>query len=82
MFDRALLSDAEGDHRRHWLLCDFPEAWCKLSGSALLGPKKTFQTMKTQAPDVLGCLESALHPNASASDIERAIHAIAGPRVR
>jgi len=82
MFDRALLGDAEGDHRRHWLLCDLPEAWCLLTARRYLGPKKTLQVMRARAPDTLRSLEHALRPNASPTEIEQAVLAIAGPRAR
>ena len=81
MLDRALLGDPEGDHRRHWLLCDLPEAWCKLTARRYLGPKKTLQVMKAHAPDTLRSLERALRPDALPAEIEQAVLAIAGPRV-
>jgi hypothetical protein len=80
MFDRAFLGDAESDHRRHWLLCDLAQAWCNLTARHYLGPKKTFQAMKTDASGIWPFLEAALRAGASPDDIERAVHAVAGPR--
>ena len=80
MFDRAFAGDPESDHRRHWLLCDLPEAWCRLEARHYLGPKKTFQAMKAHAPDTWRLLSCTLRPQASPEDIEKVIFAIAGPR--
>jgi len=47
MLARAKQEDIEGNFRRHWLLHDLLECYFKLRDSWYLGPKESFQWLKT-----------------------------------
>lgn len=46
MLKRAKRGDAEGMYRRHWLLCDSLEIYCKIRDRFYFGPKKTLEWIK------------------------------------
>jgi len=80
MFDRAAGGGLGGDHRRHWLLHDLPEAWCDLNGRHFLGAELAFAAMREAAPEVYAAYAAAVVPTASLAEVERVVELIAGLR--
>ena len=76
MLQRAKENDIEGNFRRHWLLHDLLECYFKMRDSWYLGPKESFQWLKTNDPETYSAFEVALQPNASLNDIENLIEKI------
>lgn len=80
MLDRARREDAEGNHRRSWLLMTLLEDYFVFRGHWYLGPRNSLGHLRAHAPDVYAAFERALEPGSSLADIERVVVHVAGPR--
>lgn len=69
MYERSLVGDIEGNHRRHWLLFDLLENWFNLNGIRFEGSKKAFEFLKSEKPELYLLFEKALKPGAQDSEI-------------
>lgn len=78
MLQRARENDIEGNFRRHWLLHDLLECYFKLRNSWYLGPKESFQWLKSNDPVTYSAFENALRPDSSLKDVEKLISSITG----
>ena len=69
MLKRAATEDIDGNYRRHWLLFDLLEAYFHLRDKWYLGPKESFQWLKSNDPTTYSLFDISLRPEASLSNI-------------
>lgn len=75
MLERSGKGDMEGNYRRHWLLFVLLEDYFAVRGQWYLGPKKSFRWLRETNGAHFDAFETALRPEASMADMQRAIDA-------
>ena len=79
MLARAEKGDAEGDHRRHWLLKELLDIHFLLRGRWYLGPKQSLNFLRHHHPEHFEVLRRAFAPGADLADIRAAVAMVNGP---
>jgi|WetSurMetagenome_2_1015567.scaffolds.fasta_scaffold565583_1 hypothetical protein len=78
MCARAELGDVEGRFRRVWLLTAILEDYFHLRGRWYEGPKRSFQWLSENDPQVMAAFDLALDPGAPLSAVRALVQAVAG----
>jgi hypothetical protein len=68
--------DVEAHYRRVWLLVDLLELYFMLRGRHFLGPKRSFEHLRTQDPPVFRAFAEALAPGAPDSAVEALVELV------
>ena len=76
MHKRSQVRDIEGNFRYHWLLFDCLESYFKLRNFWYLGPKESFNWLKTHDKKVYLAFEKALEQHASSNDVQNLIERV------
>ncbi len=76
MLARARQEDIEGNFRRHWLLHDLLECYFKLRDIWYLGPKESFQWLKSNDTQTYTAFNDALKLNADFYLIQKLINLV------
>ncbi len=73
MPERTAKADAEGNCRRHWLLCVLLEDCFVVRGKWYLGPKQSLRTLSETIEQHFCIFEAAFKPAASLALLRQAI---------